>query len=198
MSGGGDALFSCTVNEIGPAADGRETANPVIYINLTGGSFVNQVVSTLRRIAKLRSCRSASPPCPQTDKSKWPSTLRTFHTRASHACIYWDRSSAARRNWCLIKVSAKCRPAEKTSVLSTSAPSQRSFSVTVNGSGSIQFYLLSGWGGQSFNGWQLDHFTVDLDPGTFTRTYDVAGTTLLIQMTPSDKDNQAIIGIFGN
>ena len=40
--------------------------------------------------------------------------------------------------------------------------------------------------------------TVDLDPGTFTRTYDVAGTTLLIQMTPSDKDNQAIIGIFGN
>jgi len=34
--------------------------------------------------------------------------------------------------------------------------------------------------------------------GNFTRTYDVAGTTLLIQMTPSDKDNQAIIGIFGN
>ena len=29
-------------------------------------------------------------------------------------------------------------------------------------------------------------------------TPDSAGTTLLIQMTPSDKDNQAIIGIFGN
>ena len=72
------------------------------------------------------------------------------------------------------------------------------FSVTVNGSGSIQFYLLSGWGGQSFNGWELDEFTVDLDPGTFTRTYDVAGTTLLIQMIPSDSKNQAIIGIFGN
>ena len=37
------AFFSCTV-EIGPAADGTETADPVIYINLTdtGGSFVNQ------------------------------------------------------------------------------------------------------------------------------------------------------------
>jgi len=38
------AFFSCTVNEIGPAADGTETASPVIYINLTdtGGSFANQ------------------------------------------------------------------------------------------------------------------------------------------------------------
>ena len=38
------AFFSCTVNEIGPAADGTETPPPVIYINLTdtGGSFVNQ------------------------------------------------------------------------------------------------------------------------------------------------------------
>jgi hypothetical protein len=79
-----------------------------------------------------------------------------------------------------------------------SAFAQIRFSVTVNGSGSIQFYLLSGWGGQSFNGWQLDHFTVDLDPGTFTRTYDVAGATLLIQMIPSNSDNQAIIGVFGN
>ena len=37
-------FFACTVNEIGPAADGTETAPPVIYINLTdtGGSFVNQ------------------------------------------------------------------------------------------------------------------------------------------------------------
>jgi hypothetical protein len=43
MSGGGDALFTCTVNEIGPAADGVETPNPVIYMNLTdtGGSFIN-------------------------------------------------------------------------------------------------------------------------------------------------------------
>jgi cytoskeletal protein CcmA (bactofilin family) len=40
-------------------------------------------------------------------------TLRTFHIRASHACTYWDRSSAAGRKWCLIKVSTTCRPVEK-------------------------------------------------------------------------------------
>src|ERR1700732_4600673 len=120
-------FFACTVNEIGPAADGTETAHPVIYINLTdtGASFVNQWFHAAEN-SKLRCCRSASPLCPQTDKSKWPSTLRTFHIRASHACTYWDRRRAAGQNWCLIKVSAECRPAEKTSILSTSAPSQRS------------------------------------------------------------------------
>jgi hypothetical protein len=37
-------FLSCTVNEIGPAADGSETPDPVIYMNLTdtGGSFTNQ------------------------------------------------------------------------------------------------------------------------------------------------------------
>ena len=47
-------------------------------------------------------------------------------------------------------------------------------------------------------GYFLDNFTVNLDTGYFTRTYDVAGTTLLIQMIPDDSNNQAIIGIFGN
>ena len=28
-------FFTCTVNEIGPAANGTETPAPVIYINLT-------------------------------------------------------------------------------------------------------------------------------------------------------------------
>jgi hypothetical protein len=72
------------------------------------------------------------------------------------------------------------------------------FSVTVNGSGSIQFFLLSGTGGQFPSGYALDDFTVDAGGGTLTRTYDVAGLTLLIQMIPSDSDNQAIIGVFGN
>jgi hypothetical protein len=38
------AWFACTVNEVGPAADGPETAQPVIYINLTdvSGSFTGQ------------------------------------------------------------------------------------------------------------------------------------------------------------
>jgi hypothetical protein len=28
-------LYNCTVNEVGPASDGSETLEPVIYINLT-------------------------------------------------------------------------------------------------------------------------------------------------------------------
>jgi hypothetical protein len=70
------------------------------------------------------------------------------------------------------------------------------FSVTVNGLGSIQFYLLSGTGGQTFSGYALDDFSVDVG-STLTRTYEVAGLGLLIQMIPSDSDNQAIIGVFG-
>ena len=77
-----------------------------------------------------------------------------------------------------------------------SAFSKIRFSVTVNGSGSIRFSLTSGTGVQFPSGYALDDFTVD--GGTFTRTYDVPGTVLLIHMTPSDSNNQAIIGIFGN
>jgi hypothetical protein len=32
------AFYTCTVNEAGPAADGTETAAPVIYINLSDQS----------------------------------------------------------------------------------------------------------------------------------------------------------------
>ena len=39
---------------------------------------------------------------------------------------------------------------------------------------------------------------MDVGGGTLTRTYDVAGLTLLIQMIPTNSDNQAIIGVFGN
>ena len=72
------------------------------------------------------------------------------------------------------------------------------FSVTVNGSGSIQFFLLSGTGGQFPAGYELDSFKVDAGGGNLTRTYDVAGLGLLIQMIPTSSDNQAIIGVFGN
>ena len=34
--------------------------------------------------------------------------------------------------------------------------------------------------------------------GTLTRTYDVAGLSLLIQMIPTDSNNQAIIGVYGH
>ncbi len=35
--------YKCTVNEVGPATDGTETPDPVIYLNLTdqAGSFSN-------------------------------------------------------------------------------------------------------------------------------------------------------------
>ena len=38
------AWYVCTVNEVGPASDGTETAQPVIYVNLTdvSGSFTGQ------------------------------------------------------------------------------------------------------------------------------------------------------------
>jgi hypothetical protein len=72
------------------------------------------------------------------------------------------------------------------------------FSVTVNGLGSIQFFLLSGTGGQFPSGYSLDDFTLDISDGHLTRAYDVAGLALLIQMKPSDSNNQAIIGVFGN
>ena len=38
------SFLSCIVNEIGPAADGTETSDPVIYVNLTDtqGSFTGQ------------------------------------------------------------------------------------------------------------------------------------------------------------
>ena len=72
------------------------------------------------------------------------------------------------------------------------------FSVTVNGSGSIKFFLISGTGASFPSGYALDDFTVDSGGGSLTRTYDVAGETLLIHMFPTDSNNQAIIGVFGN
>ena len=68
--------------------------------------------------------------------------------------------------------------------------------MTTNGSGSIQFYLLSATGGATQNGLLLDQFTLGT-PDNTTRTYDVAGISLLIQIIPSDSNNQAIIAVYG-
>jgi hypothetical protein len=70
------------------------------------------------------------------------------------------------------------------------------FSVTTNGSGNIQFFLLSATGGQTQNGLLVDQFTLGT-PDTLTRVYDAAGVSLLIQMIPSDSNNQAIIAVYG-
>ena len=68
--------------------------------------------------------------------------------------------------------------------------------MTTNGSGNIQFFLLSATGGQTQNGLLLDQFTLGT-PDTLTRAYDVAGISLLIQIIPSDSNNQAIIAVYG-
>jgi hypothetical protein len=192
------AFFSCTVNEIGPAADGTETANPVIYINLTdaGGSFVNQWFHAAENSkAQMLSVGLAAM---STNRQVEVAIDTPNVPYSSVTRMYLLGSEFGGGTKVVLNQSFDGMPTSGKNVgpIDISAFAKIRFSVTVNGSGSIQFYLLSGWGTPAFIGWQLDNFTVDL--GNFTRTYDVAGTTLLIQMIPSDSNNQAIIGIFGN
>jgi hypothetical protein len=191
-------FFSCTVNEIGPAADGTETADPVIYINLTdtGGSFANQWFHAAENSkGQMLSVGLAA----MSTNRQVEAAINTPNVPYSSVTrMYLLGSEFGGGTKVVLNQSFDDMPTSGKNVgpIDISAFATIRFSVTVNGSGSIQFYLLSGWGGPSFNGWQLDEFTVNL--GIFTRTYDVAGTQLLIQMIPSSSDNQAIIGIFGH
>ena len=38
-------FYQCTVNEVGPATDGTETNDPVVYINLTDTGGQNQMLA---------------------------------------------------------------------------------------------------------------------------------------------------------
>jgi hypothetical protein len=190
-------FFSCTVNEIGPAADGTETPDPVIYMNLTdtGGSFANQWFHAAEASkAQMLSVGLAA----MSTNRQVEVAIDTPNVPYSSVTRMYLLGSGGGRTKLAFNQNFVGMPTSGKNVgpIDISSFGQIRFSVTVNGSGSIEFYLLSSWGDQSFNGWQLDHFTVDL--GVFTRTYDVAGTALLIQMIPSNSDNQAIIGIFGN
>ena len=194
------AFFSCTVNEIGPAADGTETAHPVIYVNLTdtGGSFANQWFHAAE--ASKTQMLSVGLAAMSTNRQVEVAIDTPNVPYSSVRRMYLLGSAGGGGTKLVLNQSFVGMPTSGKNVgpIDISAFAQIRFSVTVNGSGSIEFYLLSGWGDQSFNGWELDHFTVALNPGIFTRTYDVAGTALLIQMIPSNSDNQAIVGIFGN
>ena len=194
------AFFSCTVNEIGPAADGTETPPPVIYINLTdtGGSFVNQWFHAAEDSkAQMLSVGLAA-----------ISTNRQVEVAIDAPNVPYSRvrrmyllgSAAGGGTKLVLNQNFTGMPTSGKNVgpIDISAFAKIRFSVTVNGSGSIQFYLLSGTGGQTFSGYALDDFSVDAGGGTLTRTYDVAGLTLLIQMIPNNSDNQAIVGVFGN
>ena len=194
------AFFSCTVNEIGPAADGTETANPVIYINLTdtGGSFVNQWFHAAENSkAQMLSVGLAA----ISTNRRVEAAIDTPNVPYSSVTrMYLLGSEFGGGTKLVLNQSFDQMPTSGKNVgpIDISAFARIRFSVTVNGSGSIEFFLLSGTGGQFPSGYELDDFTVDAGGGTLTRTYDVAGLTLLIQMIPSDSDNQAIIGVFGN
>jgi hypothetical protein len=50
--------------------------------------------------------------------------------------------------------------------------------------------------GQTQDGLLLGQFTLGT-PDDLTRVYDAAGISLLIQIIPSDSNNQAIIAVYG-
>jgi hypothetical protein len=188
-------FFSCAVNEIGPAADGTETPNPVIYINLTdtGGSFVNQWFHAAENSkAQMLSVGLAAM---STNRQVEVAIDAPSVPYSSVTRMYLLGSGGGTKlafNQSLINMPTS----GKSLAIDISAFAKIRFSVVVNGSGSIEFLLLSGTGAQWPSGYELDDFTLNA-PDTLTRTYDVAGLTLLIDMTPTDSDNQAIIGVFG-
>jgi hypothetical protein len=188
-------FFSCTVNEIGPAADGTETHDPVIYIKLTDteGSFVNQwfYAAEKSKAQMLSVGLAAMSTNRQVEVAIDTPNVPYSSVRRMYLAAGGGTKLVLNQSFDQMPTSGK-----NVGPIDISAFAKIRFSVTVNGSGSIQFYLLSGYGAPTFNGYALDEFTVNL--GTFTRTYDVAGLALLIQMIPSDSNNQAIIGIFGN
>jgi hypothetical protein len=192
-------FFSCTVNEIGPAANGTETPAPVIYVNLTdtGGSFVNQwFYAAEQSKGQMLSVGLAA----MSTNRQVEAAIDTPNVPYSSVTRMYLMGSAAGGgtklafNQSLIGMPTSGKILDPIDI---SAFAKIRFSVTVNGSGSIQFYLLSGTGGQFPSGYALDDFSVDVS-STLTRTYDVAGLTLLIQMIPSNTNNQAIIGVFGH
>ena len=191
------AFFSCIVNEIGPAADGAETREPVIYMNLTdtGGSFANQWFHAAERAkTQMLSVGLAA-----------MSTNRPIEAAIDTPNVPY---SSVRRMYLIGPGGGGTKLAFSGDIIQTPtsgkilAPIDISpfgkirFSATTNGSGNIQFYLLSATGGATQNGLQLDQFTMGT-PDTFTRAYDVAGISLLIQIIPSDANNQAIIAVYG-
>jgi hypothetical protein len=192
------SFFSCTVNEIGPAADGTETADPVIYMNLTdtGGSFVNQWFYAAENSKdQMLSVGLAA----MSTKRQVEVALNTPTVPYSSVTrMYLLGSEFGGRTKLVFNQDFIGIPTSGKTLdpIDISAFAKIRFSVVVNGSGSIEFLLLSGTGAQFPTGYELDDFTVGF-ASTLTRTYDVAGPTLLIQMTPSNSNNQAIIGIFG-
>jgi hypothetical protein len=193
------AFFSCTVNEIGPAANGAETPNPVIYINLTdtGGSFANQWFHAAENSkAQMLSVGLAA----MSTNRPVEAAIDTPNVPYSGVSRMYLMGPAGGGTKVAFSQSIIGMPTSGKTLdpIDISAFAKIRFSVTVNGSGSIQFLLLSGTGSPSFpSAYALDDFSVGVS-STLTRTYDVAGAKLIVQMTPESSNNQAIIGVFGN
>ena len=143
------AFFSCTVNEIGPAANGAETPHPVIYINLTdtGGSFTNQWFHAAENSkCQMLSVGLAAMSTRQTGRSGHRHAERS-RIRASSRHVSMGPAGGGTKlafNQSLIGMPTSGKTLDPIDI---SAFAKIRFSVTVNGSGSIQFLLLSGTGG---------------------------------------------------
>jgi hypothetical protein len=190
-------FFTCTVNEIGPAADGAETAEPVIYINLTdtGGSFANQWFYAAERSKTqmlsvgLAAMSTNRPVEAAIDTPNVPySSVRRMYLMGPGG---GGTKLLLDQNIIGMPTSGKF-----LAPIDISPFTKIRFSVTTNGLGDIQFFLLSATGGATQNGLLLDQFTLGTTDN-ITRAYDVAGISLVVQMIPSDSNNQAIIAVYG-
>jgi len=191
------AFFSCTVNEIGPAADGTETPPPVIYMNLTdtGGSFANRWFHAAERSkAQMLSVGLAA----MSTNRPVEAAIDTPDVPYSSVRRMYLMGPGGGGTKLLLDQNLVGMPTSGKILdpLDISPFIKIRFSVTTNGSGNIQFFLLSATGGQTQNGLLVDQFTLGT-PDTLTRVYDAAGVSLLIQMIPSDSNNQAIIAVYG-
>ena len=192
------AFFSCTVNEIGPAADGTETPPPVIYMNLTdtGGSFANRWFHAAERSkAQMLSVGLAA----MSTNRPVEAAIDTPDVPYSSVRRMYLMGPGGGGTKLLLDQNLVGMPTSGKILdpLDISPFIKIRFSVTTNGSGNIQFFLLSATGGQTQNGLLVDQFTLGT-PDTLTRVYDAAGVSLLIQMIPSDSNNQAIIAVYGS
>jgi hypothetical protein len=187
------AFFTCTVNEIGPAADGTETPNPVIYMNLTdsgGTRFVNQWFSAAENSKdQMLSVGLAA----MSANGQVEAAIDTPNVPySSVARMYLLRPAAATK----LLLIQNLVPVPTTPYGITLGPIDISAFAKIRviaaaiGSGFITFALVS-------SGLDLDSFVLNA-PAGLTRVYDVPGTELYISETTTDSGMQAQFALFGN
>ena len=188
-------FFTCTVNEIGPAADGTETADPVIYMNLTdaGGSFVNHWFYAAENSKdQMLSVGLAA----MSTNRQVEAAIDTPHVQYSSVARMYLLGPAPATKLLLIQ---NFVPVPTTAYGITMGPIDISAFAKIRilaaaiGSGFITFALGSG-------GLDLDSFVLNAPgpAGALTRVYDVPGTELYIEETTTDSGMQVQLALFGN